>query len=213
MADFGAKFVAKPRAVLKAAATPPSGQSPEAIWQQWYDTQTYTGAALQQLQFFNTVQADKTRGNMEIGGQFASPKIFEIHNLCCDIFPVTGTAGVTVSGANTGAGEMDDMIRTLLIARPTWTLTISDKTYGPYSLTLLHGTGGPRGVIASSLTAPQLASYAVNNDSGGWNYYGRIIIPEQVAFQFNVQFGPVQTLAASQEIRISMLGVLSRRVV
>ena len=47
----------------------------------------------------------------------------------------------------------------------------------------------------------------------GWNYFGRIIIPEQNNFNIVVNYAAAQaTTATPIPVRITMFGVLSRRV-
>lgn len=208
MSGFGAKFRAQSRQAIAARATPQSGLSQEAIWDCRYDTQLYISAATTRMVFFSQVQADKTLSNMEASGQFPAPQSFQIYNVACDILPAT--AGVSTS--TTVAGNLNDMALLLLVGRPTWTLTISSKQYGPYPLTALHGTGGPSGFGFSS-DGTNVLQYARNEPSGGWNYQGAIIIPEQVAFSIEVNFAAAQTLTGNPHIRLSMFGVLNRRVV
>lgn len=208
MSGFGARFRAKPNAVVAAAATPPSGNSPEAIWHCAYDTQTYTDNATVSLNFFSAVQADKTLSNMESAGQFPAPQYFQIHQICCDLLPAAGVS----TAAGGAVGNLDDFALLLFNGRPTWTLTISNKNYGPYPLTTLHGTGGPTGFGYGTFTAEESLQYAKNDGSPGWNYNGSLIIPMQTSFSFAVNFAAAQQLTADVRIRISMFGVLNRRV-
>lgn len=204
---FGANFAALPRQAVMAKATPPSGASQEAIWHAVYDTQTYTSAATTSLTFFSAVNADKTLSNMEAAGQFPSPQSFQIYNLCLDAW----TAAI-VSTSATNTGNLNDLGLLLQVGRPTWTLTISSKAYGPYPLTALHGTGGASGFGFSSDGA-EILQYSRNEPSPGWNYFGKIIIPEQVAFSITVNWSAAQTLTANWLLRMTMMGVLNRRVV
>jgi hypothetical protein len=208
MSGFGAKFRAVPRAALQAAATPPSGRSQESIWDCKYDTQTFTSAATTRLTFFSAVNADKTLSNMESSGQFPSPQTFQIHNICADWFTLLG---VSTSASN--VGNLDDLYRLILTARPTWTLNISSKAYGPYPITSLHASGGPTGTLGTAIATPGSLQFARNTDAPGWNYFGRIIIPEQVSFNIVVDFGTSPTLTANYSLRLAMFGVLARRVV
>ena len=213
MTAFGYPFRAKSKAVLNAEATPPSGRSLESIWDQKYDTQTYPAAGTTApLQFFTAVNADKTLSNMEVAGQFPSTQTFQIFSICLDFLPALAAGGVS-DGVATAAGNLDDMIRAMVIARPTWTLNISNKAYGPYSLTLLHGTGGPTGFGWGTVAASHDFQYGRNEQSPGWNYFGRIIIPEQMTFTFTLNFqGTLVPVAQALLLRLSLLGVLSRRV-
>lgn len=206
---FGTKVRARPRAAVLAAATPPSGGSQEAIWDQLYDTQVYPAAGIRTLTFFTATNADKTLSNMEAAGQLPAPQTLQIHNICADIYP--DAAGLSNNVAATAVGNLDDSQKILFQARGTWTLTISNKQYGPYSLTALHGTGGPQGFIAGAEVT--LVQHARNEVSPGWNYCGSIIIPEQTSFNITVNFqNTLVTVAAEHHIRLSLFGIKQRRV-
>jgi len=204
---FGAPFRAVPRAVLKAAATPPSGNSPEAIWHAVYDTQLYTSGATVRQTFFQATNADTTRSNMEASGQFPAPQIFQIYNICVDFITA---AGVTTTADVTG--NINNLALLQLTSRATWTLSIANKAYGPYPLSALHGTGSLNAQLAGTTAAAGSTQYASNTPLPGWNYFGRIIIPEQNNFNIVVNYAAAQTLTANVEIRLTMMGVLSRRV-
>lgn len=206
MAGLGTNFVPQSRAQIQASLTPPSGRSQEAIWHQLYDTQTYTDNSTTRLVFFGATNSDNTLSNMEASGMLPAPQSFAIHNVCCDMWtaaPVSTNAGV--------AGDVNDMFLLLLVGRPTWTLNISSKRYGPYSVSALHGTGGPVGFLSSTVATANLG-FAKNDASPGWNYFGKVGIPEQVAFNMEVVYGAAQDLTANWSIRMSLFGVLNRRV-
>lgn len=207
--SFGAKFRALNRAQLRAAATPPSGHSQESIWHCAFDTQTYTDNSTTSLTFFQATNTDRTLSNMDAAGMFPAPQTFQIHNICADFL----TAAPVSTNAGDVVGDLNDLALLLLTSRATWTLNISNKAYGPYPLTLLHGTGGPTGFGWGTFTAEESIQYARNEPSPGWNYYGRVIIPEQTNFNLVLNFAAAQNLTADWRIRISMLGVLARRVV
>lgn len=205
---LGTKVTARSRQAVLNAATPPSGRSQEAIWDQRYDSQTYPTTGVTSLTFFTATNADKTLSNMEAAGQFPAPQSFQIHQICADIFPSAAGA----SSSATIAGNVDDMQKILFQARATWTLVISSKQYGPYSLTTLHGTGGPQGMISSTVAAVS-EQHARNEVSPGWNYCGGLIIPEQTSFSIVVNFqGTLVPVAVTHLIRLSLFGVLQRRV-
>lgn len=215
---FGTKVNALPRRAVLAKATPPSGASQEAIWDQRYDTQVYPTTGITSLTFFTATNADKTLSNMEAAGQFPAPQSFQIYNICCDLYPnAAGLSEVAAPAAPATSvpGNVDDMQKILLQARPVWTLNISSKIYGPYSLTLLHGTGGPQGFLSGfgTVAAAVVAQHARNETSEGWNYYGSIIIPEQTSFSITVTFqGTLVPVNAAHNIRLSLLGIQQRRV-
>lgn len=209
MAGFGSPFRALNRAQVAQAATPPSGRAQEAIWHALYDTQTYTDNSTTRLTFFQSTNADKTLSNMEASGQLPAPQSFMIHNICLDAW----TAAPVSTAAGGPDGNLNDLMLLLLVGRPTFTLTISSKQYGPYPLTALHATGGPTGFGWGTFTAEESIQFARNEQSPGWNYYGRIIIPEQVSFSLEVNWAAAQNVTADWRFRITMFGVLNRRIV
>jgi hypothetical protein len=207
MNGFGDRYRAVPRAALKRAATPPSGDSPEAIWHCLFDTQTYTDNATTRLTFFQTTNADPTLSNMEASGQLPSPQYLNVYNINLDAW----TAIPVSQGANV-VGDAGDLALLLLTGRPVWTFTLANKTYGPYPLTTLHGTGGPDVFGWGFAHATDSIQFAKVDKSPGWNYYGRVIIPPQQSFKIDVVFAAAQNLTADWRLRISIMGVLSRRV-
>lgn len=209
MAGFGMAFRALPKAAVEAAATPPSGNAQEAIWHQVYDTQSFVSATTTRLVFFQAANADRTLSNMEQGGTLPRPQSLQLHNITCDLLsaaPVSTGAGIV--------GILDDLSRLLLgtAQRPTWTLTISQKSYGPYSLSVLHGTGGPIGGVNGTQAAGTSIQWARTSDAPGWNYFGRVIIPEQVSFSLETNWAATATITGDVRVRISLFGVLNRRV-
>lgn len=205
---LGTNFQAKSRQQIQAEATPPSGRSQEAIWHQVYDTQLFVDNSTTRLTFFSAVQADKTLSNMPAAGMFPAPQSFQIHNVCMDAW----TALPLSTAAGGAVGDLNDLALIMFVGRPTWQLNISDKTYGPYKLTTLHGTGGPTGFGWGTFTAEESLQYARNEQGGGWNYFGKVAIPEQVAFNMELNWAAVQDITADWRIAVSLFGVLNRRV-
>lgn len=210
---FGAHFTPLTNDQVRQLAQPPSGNAAECIYHQYYDTQTYTSATTQAaLKFFAAPTGDATLSNLPQGGQLPAPQLFQIYDVCCDILPVTP---VSVSATATAVGILNDMALILFgsAQRGTWLINVSNKNYGPYSLTTLHGTGGPTGWgWAYGTAAAEAFQYGRNDPSPGWNYLGRMIIPEQVNFYVQLDWAATATLSAGNPlIRISLFGVLNRR--
>lgn len=204
---FGTRFKVATRGQLRQMSTPPSGASPEAIWHQFYDTQNYLTAATTTLTFFAAANPNLNLSNMETGGQLSDPQWLSIWDVTCDF--------ITQNTSDAGAilGELNDLSLLLKVGLPTWTLTISDKNYGPYSLSVLHGTGGPSGNVDAGTLAVG-AQYANNMPTPGWNYKGSLIIPPKTSFRIVVNWNAAQaTTLAILPIRLSLFGILSRRVV
>lgn len=188
-------------------AIPPSGRSPEAIWHVAYDTKTYTDNSTTSLNFFDSTNVGTLDlSNMEVGGQFPAPQVFNIHGIMLDAWTA---APVSTSATNTG--NINDLYLLIFVGRPRWTLTIQQKNYGPYPLSCLHGTGAPQ-VFGFSSDGAEILQVASTDRSPGWNYNGSITIPSQTAFQFNITWAAAQDLTADWRLRVSMSGKLSRAV-
>lgn len=194
---------------LNQLANPVEAGQGEAIPHILYDTETYTSASTLTMSFFTTTKTDRTLSNMNTAGQLPDPQWFEIHNLGFDVL----TDG-TLNNAVSEAGVYDDIQKLMLVARPTFTLQLSDKLYGPYPLRFLHTSGGAQGALTGTLAASNTIQFANNSiPDGGWNWRGAIIIPPKVGFNVTVQFATAQTLAiGNTPLSFWMAGVLQRRV-
>ncbi len=208
---FGVPFRPQSNSAVTAAATPASGNSQEAIWHQLYDTQLYTSAATLTTQHFLSPGVDPTLSNMTQAGTLPSPQTMQIYDITLDLLSL---APVSISAAGTAVGVLNDFAFLLFgsLQRPTWQLTISQKAYGPYSLTVLHGTGGPTGWFAGTFAATTAMQFARNDPSPGWNYYGRLSILQQMQFSLTLNWAAVATLTGNVNLRVSLFGVLNRRV-
>ncbi len=163
--------------------------------------QTFTSAATTRMVFFQAANADRTLSNMDQGGAFPRPQKMRLFNLCLDILNP-----IPVSTAATLTGALNDLALLLIgsAQRPTWTLNISQKAYGPYSLTTLGGTGGPVGIVGSGDGA-EIIQFAKNDPSGGWNYFGRVTIPEQVNFFTEINYAATATQVRTQQDAVNSL--------
>lgn len=198
-------------AQLAQAANPNSAGQPEALPWFLYDTQLITSAATTNAQFFQNVNADKTMSNMESAGQLPDPQYFILHYLTCDVLdPPIAVAGHTASAL----GPVNDIDVMLKTQRATFSLNLSNKVYGPFPLTLCHGTGGATGNGVATFTAEASVWYGNNGivGSGGYPFLGSIVIPPKVGFSITVNFAAAPTLSGNINIRLGMAGVLYRRV-
>jgi len=208
-------IVPKTFAQLREIANPTlvAGGESEAIPFILYDTQLYDSGATTVLNFFQSQQADPTLSNMLQGGALTDPQWFEIYNLGVDVL-----AGATSTGevAATAAGILNDIQLLMLVGRPVFTLTISDKNYGQAPLSFLHTSGGAQGVAAGAgVIAAGTIVEAANNSfpDGGWDWRGSVVIPPKVGFGVRVQWTAAQTLAYGDAyLRFWMAGCLHRRV-
>lgn len=204
-------IVAKSKQQLAAIVDPqlvPGGQSEACPWV-FYDTQTYTSAVTTTQTFFATQQNDRTLSNLLQAGALTDPQYFEIFNLGFDVLQ-----DASVNAAATEVGILDDIQKLMLVGRPIFTLTISDKNYGPFPLRFLHTSGGAVGMGWGTFAAPVSIEYANNSlPDGGWNWRGSVVIPPKVGFSVTVQWATAQTLAAGNpQLAFWMAGALHRRV-
>jgi hypothetical protein len=195
------------RRQLDAMANPELAGEPEALPWVLYDTQLLTSGTTTTMTFFQTVQADKTLSNMESQGQLPDPQYFRVFGIGCDILaPPTFLANVIT-------GAINDIEVILKTQRGIFTLQQSNKGYGPFPLTFLHGSGGATGAIAASYTAPQNFQQANNGIfDGGFPVAGSYVIPPKVGFSVRLDFAAAPTLSGNIQIRVWLFGVLYRRV-
>lgn len=196
---------------LAAAANPQSSNQPEALPWMLYDTISYVSGTTVSQTFFQSVQADKTLGNMESAGQLPDPQYFVMHYLTCDILQVP-----TIDAAADQVGALNNIDLLLKAARATFTFQMSNKFYGPFPLTLCHSTGGATGNGWGTNAAPNNIQFGNNGipGSGGFPVLGAQVIPPKVGFSIIINYAAAQTLAGGTavNIRFGMAGVLYRRV-
>ena len=201
---------------LKRLANPdPSVRgTSEAIAWTLYDTQLYVDNVTTQLAFFQTTNVDRSITNMQTGGSLPDPQFFEIYYFGADILQEV-TSDVTT---DVTPGAWDNVQRLILTSRAFWTFTISDKEYGPWPASLLHGTGGVQGFgfAATTVAATSLANqYGLNGPAdGGFCMDGAIVIPPKVGFRLQLNWPAAVQLSGTTDVRIRtvMHGVLHRRV-
>lgn len=214
---FGVPITPATLAQVNAAGTPSAGDGSEVIFHQFFDTQPYVSATTTKLSFFTQNQNDNTLSNLETPSALPAPQSFQIYDVTLDILEGVPVTLMTAVGVLTTVGVLTDMATLLLGSpnRPVWSLFISNKEYGPYSLTTLHGTGGPEGIGYGSSIATSSGSiqYARNAIQGGWNYWGNIIIKERANFKFVLAWAAAATLGSTDtRFRVSMFGILNRAV-
>lgn len=199
---------------LDAMANPVYANQPEVIPWQLYDTQSVATASSAPAVFFQTINADKTMSNMEGPGQLPDPQYLIVHYVACDILQIP-TSDVAVAGtSNAGLQNVENILKT---TRATFEFNMSNKRYGPFSLTTTAATGGAtfNGYAVGTLAAG-VTSGVVNNGipgSGGYPFSGALVIPPKIGFDVTIRFGANTTLIAGPlNVRISLVGALYRRV-
>ena len=172
--------------------------------------------------FFAATSASRDLGNLPTGGALPDPNFFALHYIYFDFMSnaagtpyLTASAGATLP-ANTGA--LDDIGRLLLSGRGRLTITISDKQYGPWPLSVTGGTGAAMGFLSDTNATTAAAAQAVshqfgyNSLHGGAYIGGKIIIPPKIGFQAQTDWPAALTLTANYQVRLTFYGVYYRRV-
>jgi hypothetical protein len=199
------------RGTLEQMANPQAAGIPECMPWQLYDTQTIATTNTGPFTFFTALNNDKTLSNVESAGSFPDPQYFILHYIACDLMQAPAATAL----ANEPQENIKNLENILKTNRATVLLNISNKNYGPFSLTACHSTGGSTGFGYGYGTAANgNSAAAVNNGvpgSGGFPVGGAIVIPPKVNYFVQVAVAAAVTLSASVSCRISLFGVLYRR--
>lgn len=196
------------RAQLDVLCNPASANQPEAIPHVLFDTQAYVDNTTTTLQFFQTVNADKTLSNMESAGQLPEPQYFQVFYCGLDVLLEDSTTSGGIAGAH------DDINKMLRVGHPAVSLTISGKRYiVGVPATFFHTSGGPTGFNAGTWTAEENIVWADNSiPDGGYCVNGAIVIPPKQAFDVTINWAAAVNITGNQNLRFWMAGVLFRRV-
>ncbi len=201
----------KTKQQLMALSNPLDPNQPEIHPHVLYDTQVYVDNTTTSLEYFTSVQQNKSLGNMESAGQLPDPQFFEIHRMGCDIYSVYSSAAVANSTSMSDLALLLFGALTTGAGSPRVTYTISNKTYGPWPLRFFHASGGITGFGWGLAT--NTSSYQNNGIfDGGFPFNGSLVIPPKIGFKVNIDWGAVQDLSANVAIMFWMAGVLYRRV-
>ncbi len=205
------KIVNRTKAQLRAMVSPQSvaGGNLQAIPYVLFDTQAYTSAATTVLNFFQTVPADQTLGNMNAGGQLPVDTWMEIEWMfITPIIPAESVATGLI-------GAWGDMSALMVTGRPTHTLTIQDKDYGILPASFYGQEGGMTGFGFNDAAAGTIHQQYANHSYGmGFWVGGQIILPPQAGFNARIRWNTAVTLpsGANPLVRLSYLGTLHRPI-
>jgi hypothetical protein len=197
------------RSQLDAISTPgsvPGGQA-EVSYHVIYDTVEFPAAGIAQQQYFNTARANTQLTNFGGRGQFPEPQYFRPFALMVDpIIVPAATAFVDMHFLLFGTGVAG-------VGSPTINLTYANKNYGPWPLSMAHGTGGPTG-MSDTTTAVAGNEMALNSypDGGIWLGGNTVAFAPNQQFEVNIEWDGLTPIAAASNIRVSMAGVWYRRV-
>src|SRR6266704_2168029 len=192
------RVVARTRPALARAANPISAKEPEALPWVLFDTQAWTSTTTITQTYYQTVQNDKTLGNMEGPVQLPDPQDLEIHYIGAD-FLLSPNSVASVAAA----GPLNDIAQFLFAQRGLFVFDISNKRVGPFPMSSLHASGGPTGYLAITNAASAQKNEFANNGifDGGFCVGGSILIPPKVGFDI------VLTLFAAPTLQTTPLNV------
>lgn len=203
------------RAELDQLSNPAQLGQAEVIPWQLYDTQSLATATSGPLVYFQAINSDKTLSNMEGPGQLPEPQYLVVHYVACDILqPPVSTAADGGAVPNAAVANIENILKA---TRASFTFNMSNKRYGPFSLTMAHATGGFTGNGYGYGTAAAGQSTVWGNNgvpgSGGYPFSGALIIPPKIGFDVTITTGANVTLVGGPiNIRVSLVGALYRRV-
>jgi hypothetical protein len=189
--------------------------STEAIWQPFYDFQTYGTAGATSFIFFQVPngQSSKTYAdtNMNLAGQFPAPTAFLVTAIMVPFFPgasasITGTAGAAISNANDVVG----------VANAGWLeLKIGSKTYlydapvgkFPPNFTV----AGPASVGVAQSTGVLQTSISYLRAQGRYYEVTPFLIPMNQNFSVTLNFPTAVTVTTTGRIGVILDGFYYRQ--
>lgn len=193
----------KPRTLeeLRNITTPAPvvGGNMEVFRDPLYDTQSYPAAGIAQLNFFVNPNADQTLSNIEQGGTVPDPEYYQLwYARVTPIIPPTVAAAPTT---------WRDMQRLMTIGRPTLTLTIMSKPYGPWHVHEM-GTSGPQyygystQVAAAGGTSTEIAN--AGPDMAGFCFDGALWLLPKASYRAVIRWGNPQAVAVDTLLRLTL---------
>lgn len=191
-----------------ARGAPRAANQPEAYRDVIFDTQTYVDNTTVNQSFFQSVQTDKTLGNLSQAGSLPAATAFAISAISSEWLLEAP------AGAATGSAQVNDLVALLNAGRPTMTLLISDKPYGPWPFAYAGAAGFPTFVGFGTTTADAGANAVaqVSPNGGFFTGNGLLLLPN-VQFGLNVTYSAAQNISGDRRVRVSLHGTKYRRVV
>ncbi|MGH7261285.1 MAG: hypothetical protein ACREI9_11455 [Nitrospiraceae bacterium] len=194
----------------------PGGE--EEIGWAWFDTKQYVSGTTNQLSFFDTVNSDKTRGNMELAGTFAAPKYFVTYAV--RILPlVIPTVQTTATQTTAIINIWRDIFRLMFLSR--FLLTIGSKLYLDMPSHMFPAGSGISGFSAQSIfgvttaqkDANMYANHGTPDPKSVYTLARPRLIESQINFVVNLMWNaPVTLDGGNTDIQVMLDGVLYRPI-
>lgn len=206
------RYAPKAYATLVALTRPARADQPEALPWVMYDTNAYAAAGSARLTFYSSTAAsltDTTLSNLP-NGTLETFQFFEFHR---EFLSILALLSLTTTAAVTGsANDVDILHKT---ARGTRTLTIGQKTQGPFPIDFFGRPGGVtfQGTSEGTETAParNIIQSGETVMNGGFPHGGAFVLGPQTKMTITLDFNST-AISAQTNIRHSVLGIFHRRV-
>src|SRR3990172_970434 len=202
---------------LDGLSRPRNTEQPEGLPWVLYDTATFVSGTTTRLEFFTTLQTNKSLGNMDLAGSLTRGEYFMIYTMGLDILvpPLLSATGTPEIGAlsdiqellfGDAAGLGGDSGR--------FSFNMLSKSIGPFPISFLHASGGPTGFgwAGDTATGQEAASYANNGIFDGGFPFGQLVIAPNTQFSVVLEWGGTVTLVADRALRVWMSGVKYRPI-
>lgn len=199
---------------LADLARPQFVNRPEGIPWVYFDTIATVLSTPTVLTFFQTLQTNKSLGNLELAGQLTAGEYFIVNSIGMDILvpPTVTAAGSAPVGALSDVYEILNGDAVAGGDSGRWSFRMLSKDIGPFPLTFLHGSGGPTGNGWGTETTATTSQYANNGIFDGGFPMGNLVIPPTTSFSVVLEWGGATTLVAERALRVWMYGTKYRPV-
>lgn len=206
------RYSPKAYQTLVNLSRPARADQPEALPWVMFDTQQYAAAGSSRLTYYNSTAASLNDGTMSnlANGTLETYQFFEFHR---EFLSFLAALSVTTTAAVTGAANDVDLLHKS--ARGTRTLTIGQKTQGPFPIDYFGRPGGVvfAGIAEGTETAParNIIQSGETVMNGGFPHEGAFVLGPQQKITVLLDFNST-AISAAMNIRHSILGVFHRRV-
>lgn len=205
-------YAAKSYQTLAALARPARADQPESLPWVLFDTQQYASAGSAKLIYYSSTAAslnDQTMSNLATG-TLEKLQYFELQR---EFLSFLAGLSLTTTAAVTGSANDVDILHKA--ARGVRTISIGQKTQGPFPIDFLGRPGGAEFSVAMEGTETAPARNTLQGGTsvmnGGFPHAGAFIIPEQTKFTVTLDFNST-AISAAMNIRHAFLGIFHRRV-
>lgn len=206
------RYAPKAYATLVALSRPARADQPEALPWVMYDTAQYASAGSTRLTFYSSTAAsltDPTLSNLP-NGTLETYQFFEFHR---EFLSFLAPLSLTTTAAVTGSANDVDILHKA--ARGTRTLSIGQKTQGPFPIDFFGRPGGATfaGTSEGTETAParNIIQGGETVMNGGFPHGGSYVLGPQTKMTILLDFNST-AISASMNIRHAIMGIFHRRV-